>query len=61
MHTRLPILPLQLNDERPPRAELLAGIGEHTREILAMLGIPKVEVEALLAARVIRTSPGENI
>jgi crotonobetainyl-CoA:carnitine CoA-transferase CaiB-like acyl-CoA transferase len=52
--TRLPILPLQLNAERPNRGGSLAAIGEHTRPILAALGMPDAEVEALQAARVIR-------
>jgi len=53
---RLPILPIQLNDDRPTQGGNLAGIGEHTREILATLGISDAEFDALLAARVIRTS-----
>jgi crotonobetainyl-CoA:carnitine CoA-transferase CaiB-like acyl-CoA transferase len=52
--THLPILPLQLNNDRPNQGGHLAAIGEHTRRILAALGMPDAEVDALLAARVIR-------
>ena len=52
--TRLPILPLQLDDERPTQGGNLAGIGEHTRDILATLGVAADELDALLAAGVIR-------
>jgi crotonobetainyl-CoA:carnitine CoA-transferase CaiB-like acyl-CoA transferase len=54
--TRLPILPIQLNDQRPTQGGHLAGIGEHTREVLAKLGIAGPEFDALLAAGVIRNS-----
>jgi crotonobetainyl-CoA:carnitine CoA-transferase CaiB-like acyl-CoA transferase len=58
--THLPILPLQLNAERPTQGGALAGIGEHTHEILAALGLPEPDIEALQAARIIR-SPPESI
>jgi crotonobetainyl-CoA:carnitine CoA-transferase CaiB-like acyl-CoA transferase len=51
--TQLPILPLQLNDQRPNQGGSLAAIGEHTRQILAALGMANAEVEALEAARII--------
>jgi crotonobetainyl-CoA:carnitine CoA-transferase CaiB-like acyl-CoA transferase len=59
--TRLPTLPIQLNDERPTQGGNLAGIGEHTRAILATLGISDGEFDALLAARVIRNSSGDSL
>jgi crotonobetainyl-CoA:carnitine CoA-transferase CaiB-like acyl-CoA transferase len=52
--THLPILPLQLNDARPGQGGVLARVGEHTREILAELGLTDTDVAALDAARVIR-------
>jgi crotonobetainyl-CoA:carnitine CoA-transferase CaiB-like acyl-CoA transferase len=55
--TRLPVLPIELNGERPGQGGHLADIGEHTREILATLGIASPEFDALLAAGVIRHSP----
>ncbi len=58
--THLPILPLQLNDERPTQGGHVAGIGEHTRRILAGLGIPDAEADALQAARVIRQLTQED-
>jgi crotonobetainyl-CoA:carnitine CoA-transferase CaiB-like acyl-CoA transferase len=54
--THLPILPIQLNDQRPTQGGRLAGIGEHTREILGSLGMPGDELAALEAARAIRQS-----
>jgi crotonobetainyl-CoA:carnitine CoA-transferase CaiB-like acyl-CoA transferase len=54
--THLPVLPLQLNGQRPTQGGMLAGIGEHTREILASLGLPDHDVDALAAAGVIRKS-----
>jgi len=54
--TRLPILPIQLDDQRPTQGGNLAGIGEHTREILAALGVTPAECDALAAAGVIRNS-----
>jgi crotonobetainyl-CoA:carnitine CoA-transferase CaiB-like acyl-CoA transferase len=59
--THLPILPIQLNDERPTQGGMLAAIGEHTREILASLGMPDGDVDALEAARVIRPSRGDPL
>jgi crotonobetainyl-CoA:carnitine CoA-transferase CaiB-like acyl-CoA transferase len=59
--THLPILPIQLNGERPTRGGMLAGIGEHTREILASLGMSDDDVAALEAARVIRPSLEEPL
>ena len=59
--TRLPILPIELDGERPTQGGNLAGIGEHTRDILATLGIGDGEFEALLAARVIRNFPEDPL
>ena len=58
--TQLPILPIQLNDERPTQGGALARIGEHTEEILAALGMTATDVAALQTARVIRSSQ-ENL
>jgi crotonobetainyl-CoA:carnitine CoA-transferase CaiB-like acyl-CoA transferase len=59
--TRLPILPLQLNDARPTQGGSLARIGEDTLDILAALGITDSEIAALERARVIRHSHEEPI
>lgn len=52
--THLPKLPIQLNDDRPARGGTLPRAGEHTRRILATLGLAEAEIEALQAAGVIR-------
>jgi crotonobetainyl-CoA:carnitine CoA-transferase CaiB-like acyl-CoA transferase len=54
--TRLPILPIQLNEERPTQGGHLACIGEQTRDILAALGVSDTDVEALRAGGIIRIS-----
>jgi crotonobetainyl-CoA:carnitine CoA-transferase CaiB-like acyl-CoA transferase len=54
VETRLPILPIELDNRRPTQGGDLAGIGEHTREILAALGISDADLDDLQAARVIR-------
>jgi crotonobetainyl-CoA:carnitine CoA-transferase CaiB-like acyl-CoA transferase len=59
--THLPILPLQLNDARPTQGGALARIGEHTRDILAALGLTTSDIAALHDARVIRHSHEESI
>jgi crotonobetainyl-CoA:carnitine CoA-transferase CaiB-like acyl-CoA transferase len=59
--TRLPILPLQLNDARPTQGGALARIGEHTLEVLADLGLTDSDIAALEGARVIRHSHEDPI
>jgi crotonobetainyl-CoA:carnitine CoA-transferase CaiB-like acyl-CoA transferase len=59
--TRLPVLPLQLNDARPTQGGALPRIGEHTVDILAALGISASDIAALEVARVIRHSYEEPI
>lgn len=46
---RLPRMPGQPPNERP-----MPGIGEHSREVLAALGVATVEVERLIAAGIVR-------
>jgi crotonobetainyl-CoA:carnitine CoA-transferase CaiB-like acyl-CoA transferase len=58
--THLPILPIQLNDGRPTRGGTLPHSGEHTRRILATLGIPDAEIDSLQAAGVIRQFTRED-
>jgi crotonobetainyl-CoA:carnitine CoA-transferase CaiB-like acyl-CoA transferase len=57
--THLPILPIELNDERPTQGGALAGIGEHTREILELLGMTTTEIAALEGAQIINRPPGD--
>jgi crotonobetainyl-CoA:carnitine CoA-transferase CaiB-like acyl-CoA transferase len=59
--TRLPILPLQLNDARPTQGGALAQIGEHGQEILAALGLTTTDIAVLEAAGVIRHPHEESI
>jgi crotonobetainyl-CoA:carnitine CoA-transferase CaiB-like acyl-CoA transferase len=51
--TRLPILPLEMDGRRPTQGGALAGIGEHTREVLRSLGLADAEIESLAAERVV--------
>jgi crotonobetainyl-CoA:carnitine CoA-transferase CaiB-like acyl-CoA transferase len=54
VETRLPILPIQLDDARPTQGGHLARIGQHTREILAALGLSSTDIEDLRDAGIIR-------
>jgi crotonobetainyl-CoA:carnitine CoA-transferase CaiB-like acyl-CoA transferase len=47
--TRLPLLPVELNGERPTQGGSLPGIGEHTRGVLESLGIRGDEIDSLAA------------
>ncbi len=48
--TRLPLLPVELDGQRPTRGGKLARPGEHTIEILRGLGLAPEEVAALVSA-----------
>ncbi len=49
---RLPHMPGQAPNERP-----MPGIGEHSRAVLAGLGLPNAEIESLITAQIVRV-PG---
>ena len=46
---RIPHLPGQ-----PPNTAPVPGIGEHSRDVLAALGLPKSEIEALIATGIVK-------
>jgi crotonobetainyl-CoA:carnitine CoA-transferase CaiB-like acyl-CoA transferase len=55
--TAVPLLPITLGGERLPPRMPLAGVGEHTREILEALGYDAARIEALAAERTVVCSP----
>jgi len=55
--TRVPLLPLTLAGERPGVRLQPPNLGEHSRELLAQCGYSDSDIEALLAAQVIRAGP----
>lgn len=46
-HTRLPILPIEMDGRRPSQGGSLAKVGEHTDEVLAEMGCSADEIAAL--------------
>jgi crotonobetainyl-CoA:carnitine CoA-transferase CaiB-like acyl-CoA transferase len=52
--TRLPLLPVELDGERPTQGGSLPGIGEHTREVLESLGLGGDEIVLLAADQAIQ-------
>jgi crotonobetainyl-CoA:carnitine CoA-transferase CaiB-like acyl-CoA transferase len=56
--THLPTLPVEMSGERPARGGTLARVGQHTMEVLRALGVADVELDRLLAERVVETAGG---
>jgi crotonobetainyl-CoA:carnitine CoA-transferase CaiB-like acyl-CoA transferase len=54
MRTRLPLLPVELDGQRPTQGGQLPRPGEHTREILEALGLARDEIASLADTRVIQ-------
>jgi crotonobetainyl-CoA:carnitine CoA-transferase CaiB-like acyl-CoA transferase len=52
--TRLPLLPVELDGRRPTQGGSLPTVGEHTREVLAGLGLGGDDVDSLAAAGAIQ-------
>ena len=52
--TRLPLLPVELDGRRPTQGGSLPTVGEHTREVLASLGLSGDDVDSLAAAGAIQ-------
>ncbi|HSW08316.1 CaiB/BaiF CoA transferase family protein [Aquabacterium sp.] len=52
--TRVPLLPLTLDGERPGVRSQPPRLGEHTRELLAQAGYSAQDIDALLSADIIR-------
>ena len=52
--TQLPLLPVELDGRRPTQGGTLPRPGEHTREVLAALGLPDAEITALVDTRVVQ-------
>ncbi|MEZ5514331.1 MAG: CaiB/BaiF CoA-transferase family protein [Steroidobacteraceae bacterium] len=50
---KLPTLPIEMNGERVSQGATLARIGQHTREILAGLGMSAPDIDALAADKVV--------
>jgi crotonobetainyl-CoA:carnitine CoA-transferase CaiB-like acyl-CoA transferase len=55
---KLPALPLALDGERPGLRRDAPKVGEHGREVLAEAGLAAPEIEALIAAGVVRIGEG---
>ena len=58
VHTRAPLLPLALDGKRLALRSGPPALGEHTRALLAELGIDAAQIDALLADRVIAAAGG---
>ena len=52
--TRVPVLPLSLDGERPAVRMDPPSLGAHTRALLEEVGYTQAEIEQLLAANVIK-------
>ena len=52
--TRLPLLPVELDGQRPTQGGTLPAVGAHTREVLRGLGVSDAEIDALAAGRAIQ-------
>jgi crotonobetainyl-CoA:carnitine CoA-transferase CaiB-like acyl-CoA transferase len=55
---RLPALPIALDGERPGLRRDAPKLGEHGREVLTEAGLAAAEIEALIAAGVVRIGEG---
>jgi crotonobetainyl-CoA:carnitine CoA-transferase CaiB-like acyl-CoA transferase len=53
-HTRLPLLPVELDGHRPTAGGDLPSVGEHTRDVLLALGLETSEIDSLAADRAIQ-------
>ena len=53
-HTQLPLLPVELDGQRPTQGGSLPAVGAHTREVLRSLGVADAEFEALAAGKAIQ-------
>jgi crotonobetainyl-CoA:carnitine CoA-transferase CaiB-like acyl-CoA transferase len=52
--TQLPLLPVELDGQRPTQGGELPGIGAHTREVLEALGVSSDQFATLADARIIQ-------
>jgi crotonobetainyl-CoA:carnitine CoA-transferase CaiB-like acyl-CoA transferase len=52
--TRLPLLPVELDGQRPTQGGALPAVGSHTREVLGGLGVTEAEFDALAAGKAIQ-------
>jgi crotonobetainyl-CoA:carnitine CoA-transferase CaiB-like acyl-CoA transferase len=52
--TKLPLLPVELDGQRPTQGGTLPRAGAHSREILRALGLGEAEIEALVADSVVQ-------
>jgi crotonobetainyl-CoA:carnitine CoA-transferase CaiB-like acyl-CoA transferase len=53
-HTQLPLLPVELDGQRPTQGGTLPAVGAHTREVLSTLGVADAEIDALAAGKAIQ-------
>ena len=53
-HTQLPLLPVELDGQRPTQGGSLPAAGAHTREVLHSLGVADAEFDALAAGKAIQ-------
>jgi crotonobetainyl-CoA:carnitine CoA-transferase CaiB-like acyl-CoA transferase len=51
---QLPLLPMELNGQRPTQGGTLPAVGAHTREVLRSLGVTDAECDALAAGKAIQ-------
>jgi crotonobetainyl-CoA:carnitine CoA-transferase CaiB-like acyl-CoA transferase len=56
-HSLVPLLPVEMAGRKPPLRRQAPRFGEHTREILAELGIGATEIAELLKTQVIVAEP----
>jgi len=52
--TKLPLLPVELDGQRPTQGGTLPAVGAHTREVLRSLGVAEAEFDALAAGKAIQ-------
>jgi crotonobetainyl-CoA:carnitine CoA-transferase CaiB-like acyl-CoA transferase len=52
--TQLPLLPMELDGQRPTQGGTLPAVGAHTREVLRGLGVTDAEFDALAAGKAIQ-------
>jgi crotonobetainyl-CoA:carnitine CoA-transferase CaiB-like acyl-CoA transferase len=53
-HTQLPLLPVEIDGQRPTQGGTLPAVGAHTREVLRSLGVADAEFDALAAGKAIQ-------